>query len=230
MYMNKISSGLFYVLMMVFLLPGAGYPDENQDFSGLTLVQIFNSGNLKNIAIEKGKVAYVKHCAECHGEDGTGKSGVSDLTNGLWLWGGSLSDLEITIRYGIRSGHELQRFSQMPAYTDQDFLSKDQINDLVEYTLSIAYQEADQDAVKRAASNFETICSECHDYNGSGRMEYYGAPDLTDYYWLYGDSKEVIYKSIADGRMGISPAFDNMLDNETIKFITIYTYSLAHSF
>jgi cytochrome c oxidase cbb3-type subunit 3 len=217
------------LLLLAMLDPCHALAQDTGDFTGPTLVQLFNDGTLRAIAIDKGAAAFRQHCAECHGEDGAGNSGVSDLTNGLWLWGGSLSDLETTIRYGIRSGHDLQRFSEMPAYKDYELLNTDQLNDLVEYTLSIAMQEADAEAVKRAAQNFESICSECHDYNGTGRMEYYGAPDLTDYYWQYGDSREAIHDSIVNGRKGVSPAFDGKMDNETIKMLTIYVYSLTHS-
>lgn len=203
---------------------------EIQDLKGLTLVQIYNNDDLKKTALEKGGAAFVKHCAECHGEDGTGKPGVSDLTNGTSLWGPSLSDVEITTRYGIRSGHARQRFSEMPAYGGADIFTDDQIRDLVEYTLSIAYLEADEEAAKRAQQDFEDTCSECHDYSGTGRKEYYGAPDLTDFYWQYGESREAIYKSITDGRKGVSPAFDDRLDNETIKAVVIYTYNLSHSY
>jgi len=215
-------------LLLTLIHSTAGKTAETADFSGLTLVQLYNNEAMKSTAIEKGGAAFMQHCAECHGEDGTGKTGVSDLTNGIWLWGGSLSDLEITIRYGIRSGHALQRFSEMPAYKDYELLNADQLNDLVEYTLSISMQEADAEAVKRAAPNFESICSECHDYNGSGRMEYYGAPDLTDFYWLFGETREAIRTSIVDGRAGVSPAFEGKLDNETIKMLTIYVFSLSH--
>lgn len=219
---------LFGCLVLATIHPSIANAQDTADISGLTLVQLFNNEKLKTIAIEKGGTAFQQHCAECHGADATGKTGVPDLTNGIWLWGGSLSDLEISIRYGIRSGHSMQRFSEMPAYKNYELLNADQLNDLVEYTLSLSMQEADPEAVKRAAPNFENICSECHDYNGRGRMEYYGAPDLTDYYWLYGESKDAIRVSIVDGRAGVSPAYDGKLDNETIKMLVIYIHSLTH--
>ena len=219
---------LITTLLYCVIPASAARAEDATDFSGLTLVQLYNNEALKKIAVEKGGAAYKQHCAECHGEDGTGKTGVSDLTNGIWLWGGSLSDLEITIRYGIRSGHALQRFSEMPPYKNYDPLKASQLNDLAEYVLSISMQEADQAAVQRAAKDFENVCSECHDYNGVGRKEYYGASDLTDFYWIYGESREAIRASIVDGRAGVSPAFEGKLDNETIKMLTIYVYTLSH--
>jgi len=229
--MNKNMLFTYYLtgtLLLTMVHATAGKAADTADFSGLTLVQIYNNEDLKKIAVDKGGASFKQHCAECHGVDGAGKTGVPDLTNGLWLWGGSLSDHEITIRYGIRSGHALQRFSEMPAYKDYDPLTAAQIDDLVEYVLNISMQEADQTAVLRAANDFENICSECHNYNGAGRMEYYGAPDLTDYYWLFGETREAIHKSIADGQSGVSPAFEGKLDNETIKMLAIYVHYLTH--
>lgn len=216
------------VLALQCLYAGIASAEDENPLDGLTLVQIYNNGEIKNTALELGKAAFAEHCSSCHGEDATGSPGVPDMTSGIFLWGGSLSDMEVTTRYGIRSGHDLQRYSQMPAYTDQDFLSPDRINDLVEYVLDIAYREADKTAAARAADDFEQICSECHAYAGTGRQEYYGAPDLTDFIWQYGDSREALYESIANGRMGISPAFDGSLDNETIKALAIYVYDISH--
>ena len=216
------------VLVSAVLFPVFAYGGEPSGIGGPTLVQIYNNENMKALAVEKGRRVYMEECAECHGEDGTGTTGVPDFTTGIWLWGGSLSDIEITVRYGIRSGHSLQRFSEMPAYLGTDLLTKQDIDDLTEYVLSISEKEADKQAVARAREKFEIICSECHDYDGKGRMEYYGAPDLTDYYWLYGESRDAIYGSMAEGRSGVSPAFEDKLDNEAIKAVTIYVYSISH--
>ena len=215
-------------MVIACLLPGVSLAAGHADISGPTLVQIYNTPELKAQAVEAGEPLFQQHCSSCHAADGTGSPGVPDISTGIFMWGGSLSDLEVTIRYGIRSGHEFQRYSEMPAYTDQDFLSKERINDLVEYVLSIAYQDADKSAVDRAAGDFEQICSECHDYAGTGRKEYYGAPDLTDFSWQYGNSRETLFDTIAKGRKGVSPAFDQALDNEAIKDLTVYIYDKSH--
>ena len=214
--------------VFLFLCLGKVMAADVGALDGLTLVQMYNDETTKASMLESGRNAFVQHCSVCHVDDATGKPGVPDFTTGIFMWGGSLSDMEVTIRYGIRSGHEHQRYSEMPAYTDQDFLSTERINDLVEYVLSIAYQEADGDAAQRAAGDFEDICSECHTYAGTGRQEYYGAPDLTDFVWQYGNRREDIYKSIAEGRHGISPAFDGILDNQSIKALAIYVYDISH--
>jgi len=223
-------NGLFErtTLLIVILGPLAGFGADLSGFSGPTLVQIYNTESLKNPAMEHGRRVFKRECAECHGDDGIGKAGVPDLTTGIWLWGGSLSEIETTIRYGIRSGHGLQRFSEMPGYRGTELLTEQDIKDQVEYVIAISLREADKEAVSRAKEKFESICSECHDYDGTGRREYYGAPDLTDYDWIYGDSRDDIYKSIADGRLGASPAFEDKLDNETIKAVSIFVYSLSH--
>ena len=216
------------VLLAGIMGPGTGYGEGISAFGGPTLVQIYNTTDLKAIAMEEGRRVFSAECAGCHGADAAGTPGVPDLTTGIWLWGGSLSDIEVTVRYGIRSAHELRRFSEMPAYLGSDLLTEADINDLTEYVLAISGQDAEKEAVTRAGEKFEAFCSECHDYDGKGLKEYFGAPDLTDFDWIYGNDREAIYASIAHGRLGVSPAYDGKLDNDAIKAVTIYVYSLSH--
>ncbi len=44
------------------------------------------------------------NCAPCHGPGGTGGKGYPNLRDDVWLWGGSLEDIQRTITYGVRSG------------------------------------------------------------------------------------------------------------------------------
>ncbi len=46
-----------------------------------------------------GKETYVKHCASCHKEDGTGDIG-PNLTDSEWIWGSSTEDVTITVAKG----------------------------------------------------------------------------------------------------------------------------------
>ena len=214
-------------LALSLVIP-AGQAQEAVDLGDLTLVQIYNSAELKDLAVAGGEAAFAEHCVACHGEDGSGKTGIPDLVDYDWLWGSALSDIETSIRYGIRSGHDLQRYSEMPAYEDTGLLTNTEIDDQVEYLLALSGGEADAAAVARAEGNFEAICSECHDLDGKGLIEWYGAPNLTDDYWLYGGSREEIRASIANGLLGASPAWDDVLDNNTIKMLAIYVYYLTH--
>ncbi|UJF18108.1 cytochrome-c oxidase, cbb3-type subunit III [Vibrio sp. SS-MA-C1-2] len=70
------------------------------------------SGRKVNVQdAEKGKQRFVI-CAACHGTDGKGNPafGAPDLTDQVWLYGGSRRDVETTINYG--------RQGVMPAWKD----------------------------------------------------------------------------------------------------------------
>jgi cytochrome c oxidase cbb3-type subunit 3 len=56
-------------------------------------------------ASARGRAIFAEQCAACHGAEGKGTAemGAPNLTDGIWLYGGSQSDVEETIRTG-RSG------------------------------------------------------------------------------------------------------------------------------
>ena len=60
---------------------------------------------------EEGAALYADNCAACHGEDGTGMAelGAPNLTNGIWLYGGS--------REAIVAQVTAPRHGMMPAWT-----------------------------------------------------------------------------------------------------------------
>src|SRR4030095_16119492 len=50
-----------------------------------------------------GKAVSAENCAPCHGAGGQGGPGYPTLADDSWLWGGTLADIEHTIRVGVRS-------------------------------------------------------------------------------------------------------------------------------
>src|SRR5437870_5585509 len=95
--------------------------------------RIARSLRLNAQAMSLGKRVYEKNCAECHGADLKGLSDrhTPDLTDAEWRFSGDdllsgglvkfPSDVEWTVRYGIRSEHEYTRGSEvnMLAYDPQ---------------------------------------------------------------------------------------------------------------
>ena len=53
-------------------------------------------------AVERGGAIFAEQCAACHGAEGKGtvEMGAPNLTDGIWLYGGTKSDVEETIRTG----------------------------------------------------------------------------------------------------------------------------------
>jgi len=76
-----------------------------------------------------GKTHFATYCAACHGADGTGNTamGAPNLTNGVWLYGGT----EAQIAHSLRAG----RNGVMPAF--KDTLSEDKIHILTAYVYGL---------------------------------------------------------------------------------------------
>jgi cytochrome c oxidase cbb3-type subunit 3 len=79
---------------------------------------------------EAGEKHYATYCAACHGPDGTGNPalGAPNLTNGIWLYGGTREQIAHTLRAG--------RNGQMPAF--KDTLGEDKIHILTAYVYGLS--------------------------------------------------------------------------------------------
>ena len=66
-----------------------------------------------------------------------------------------------------------------------------------------------------------------HSSIGKGNQEL-GAPDLTDGYWLYGNSKESMRTTITQGRHGVMPAHRELLGETRARLVASYVWSLSH--
>jgi len=193
------------------------------EFSKSNLYEINNNSELREFAIQGGRAAFKENCAACHGTGAQGAKGYPNLNDDDWLWGGKLEDIYITLKYGIRSGHEKARFNQMPSFGLDKVLNKQEIEEVAEYVMSLsgkAQYNAKGDAI------FKANCVACHGVGGKGNKAL-GAPNLSDQIWLYGGEKEDILHSIFYARAGVMPYWSNRLSDETIKQLAIYVYSLG---
>ncbi len=79
---------------------------------------------------EAGQEKFAMNCAGCHMPDGTGNKflGAPNLTNNIWLYGGSPGTIEQSISEG--------RAGVMPAH--RDFLGEQRVHLLTAYILSLA--------------------------------------------------------------------------------------------
>ncbi len=206
----------------------AGQSKYNDAIANASLVDINANTDLLNFAIAGGRAVFANNCAGCHGRGAQGAPGYPNLNDDNWIWGGSLDQIHQTISYGIRNGLDQAHSGQMPRFGLDGLLTPEQINDAAEFVLSLSGLPHDAAASARGKEIFngDGNCAGCHGENGKGNPEL-GAPNLTANIWLYGGTKAIIAKSIAEGRGGVMPAWAGRLDPETIKKLAIYVHSLG---
>ncbi len=195
-----------------------------EQISKLDIQQIQKNPQLMEFALNGGRAAFKENCAACHGSGAQGSKGFPNLNDDDWLWGGKLTDIHQTIKYGIRSTHDKTRSNQMPAFGLDKVLKKDEINDVADYVMALSDQNI------KANTNGEKIftanCVACHNAGGKGNRAL-GAPNLSDKIWLYGGNKEDITFTVYYARNGVMPYWIGRLDDNTIKQLALYVYSLG---
>ena len=144
------------------------------------LETIRSTPDLLQFAMAGGKASFGDNCAGCHGSGAQGAVGYPNLNDDEWLWGGSLDEIHTTISVGIRSVHEDTRINDMPAFLRDELLSRDEIDEIADYVLTI--NDTTDRTTQPAHEMFIDNCSTCHGEDGKGLREI-GAPDLTCEVW-----------------------------------------------
>jgi cbb3-type cytochrome c oxidase subunit III len=246
--------------------PAAPEPEEEYgeflarpaELASVPINDIARSLRMNGGAMLLGRKVYAAHCAGCHGADLKGIPGqhAPDLTDGEWRFsgddlpsGGNVkfpSDVEWTVRYGIRSDHPNARGleADMLAYDpkfrseedtkefgDKAFLTPAEIEDVVDYVLQISGREADAARAARGDALFHDgakgNCYDCHGVDGAG-SDPIGSTNLTrPELYLWGADRASIQESIVKGRRGVMPAFEGTLKPEEIKAVSIFVFSHA---
>ena len=199
---------------------------EARILDNASLEQIEKTPRLQAYALALGGSIFGDNCATCHGPGGTGGKGYPNLRDDVWLWGGSLEDIQHTITVGVRSGQPDARVSQMPAFGRDQILKPEQVDDLTEYVVALSHRRASAAAVARAAPLFAANCAVCHGPAGTGNQAV-GAPNLTDSDWLYGSDRASIHDQIWNGRGGVMPSWRSRFDASTIKALAVYIHANA---
>jgi cytochrome c oxidase cbb3-type subunit 3 len=196
---------------------------------------------LMQFGTSHGHAVYRASCESCHGPGGKGDPslGAPNLGDQDWLYANnSPAEIERTIAYGIRSRNPKARnLTAMPAYAsatplpgqELPSLTPPQINDLVEYLVSLSGRQADVAAADRGKILFKVTagCFDCHADDARGDAAI-GAPNLTDQIWLFGDgSRAAVAASIANGHQGVCPAQIDRLSAAEIREVALYVYSLS---
>ncbi len=183
--------------------------------------------NLQQFALAMGESAFGDNCATCHGAGGRGAIGYPSLADDVWLWDGTLEGIEHTIRHGVRhEGDSETRFSMMPAFGRDGILNRGQIRDVAAYVRHLGGAEIDPEALENGAEIWNTQCFACHGMDGTGDRSQ-GAPNLTDAEWLFGGDEEDIRATIYNARNAHMPAWQDRLDDPTIRALAVYVHTLG---
>jgi cytochrome c oxidase cbb3-type subunit 3 len=203
---------------------------------------------LAKSAMELGRKTYEANCAVCHGRNLKGSPGAHapDLSDRATLYGSDnvdagpneifASDIEKTVRYGIRSEHPKTRsLAVMPSFAGLDpkqeggypKLDEHQIGDLAEYLVSLQGRKHDASAAARGKALFGKGggCFDCHGQDAKGDPSI-GSADLTSSNYLYGNDRLSIVTSIRGGRKGTMPAFEGTLTPAQLKAVSYYLFSV----
>ncbi len=199
---------------------------EGRMLNDASLEQIEKDPKLQAYSLAAGQSIFGDNCATCHGQGGTGGKGYPNLRDDVWLWGGTLEDIQHTITVGVRSGQSDARVSQMPAFGRDQMLKAGEIDDLTEYVVALSHRPANAAAAARAAPIFAQQCVACHGPTGTGNQAL-GAPNLTDADWLYGSDRAAIHGQIWNGRGGVMPSWRARFDPATIKALAVYIHANA---
>jgi cytochrome c oxidase cbb3-type subunit 3 len=229
-----------------------------EELASVAINDIVKSLRLNKTAMVLGRSVYDKSCASCHGANlkGVADQHTPDLTDAEWRFSGDdyqsggvtkfPSDVEWTVRYGIRSGHPNARGAEVSMlafdpkfrneedtkdFGDKEFLTPSEIDDVVEYVLQISGQRFDRAKAARGKAlfndNTKGNCVDCHGADGSG-IDTFGSSNLTKKnLYLYGFDRASIRESLVKGRHGTMPAFEGVLKPEEIRAVSVYVFSHA---
>ena len=184
---------------------------------------------LSEYARSAGAAVFKTNCATCHGAGAAGvqKLGYPSLVDNDWLWGGTMEDIHLTIAHGIRNTTDDDaRYSEMPKFGADELLEKEQIGQVVEYVLSLTNLEHDAAKAAEGMTVYMDNCASCHMEDGTGDRAQ-GAPNLADFVWLYGDSREAVTESVFYARFGVMPDWNERLREDQIRAVAFYVHGLG---
>ncbi len=174
-------------------------------------------------AMRLGRSIFTNICAACHGSSGQGAIGYPDLTDAIWHWGGSPE----RILESVLDGRE----GVMPGWGTvlTGMGGAGAVDQVVAYvrTLSAPETLANNVLAARGKPLYDGVCVACHGADGKGNPML-GAPDLTDGYWMYGNSNESLRTTIMEGRHGSMPAHRGLLGETRARLAAAYVWSLSN--
>ncbi|MDC0739139.1 cytochrome-c oxidase, cbb3-type subunit III [Cognatishimia sp. SS12] len=186
-----------------------------------------DDAELNGYAISAGGAVFKTWCAQCHGSGAAGAKGYPNLLDNDWLWGGDIDAITHTVRHGVRNETgEDPRYSEMPAFGRDELLEDAQIDQVVNFVMSLSGEAQAPELVKPGAVVFEENCASCHGETGLGDRDQ-GAPNLADAIWLFGGSYADIHDTVSNSRFGVMPNWDTRLTEAQIRAVSAYVHQLG---
>lgn len=174
-------------------------------------------------ALSLGRSIFNNTCATCHGSAAQGAIGYPDLTDDIWHWGGEPDQVLQTVLDG--------REGVMPEWGKvlRGMGGENAVDYVANYVLALGDAKAMENNYLAAQGKklYDGVCVACHSADGTGNPAM-GAPDLTDDYWMYGDSKESIVQTIEKGRHGVMPAHRELLGETRARLVAAYVWSMSN--
>jgi cytochrome c oxidase cbb3-type subunit 3 len=180
---------------------------------------IDKDGNEDNRAMEVGERLFANHCSTCHGSDAQGAIGFPNLADKDWLYGGTPEQIVASITNG--------RNGVMPPWGAA--LGEEGVNQVAAYIRSFNKEQPETKQTIEGKNKFDMFCVACHGADGSGN-QLLGAPNLTDNIWLHASNSNShkLEAIIMEGVSAKMPAHSAILDENNIKVIAAYVYSLSN--
>ncbi|TMV06772.1 cytochrome-c oxidase, cbb3-type subunit III [Ruegeria sediminis] len=199
----------------------------NDKLASVELASIQDDAELNGYAVSAGSAVFKTWCAQCHGSGAAGAKGYPNLLDDDWLWGGDIESIHHTITHGIRNEESDEaRYSEMPAFGRDELLTDEEIDQVVNYVMSLSTEPQDAGAVEAGSVVFADNCAACHGEDAKGDREQ-GAPNLADAIWLFGGDYDSLVDTVANSRFGVMPAWNSRLSEAQIRAVSAYVHQLG---
>jgi len=199
----------------------------NERLASVELTEIKADNELNTYANSAGAAVFRTWCAQCHGSGAAGAKGYPNLLDDDWLWGGSIEEIHTTISHGIRNEEDDDAlYSEMPAFGRDELLESDEIDQVVNFVMSLSGQAQDAGMIDAGAVVYQDNCSSCHAEDGTGNSSE-GAPNLADAIWLYGGDFDTIKETVVNSRFGVMPPWVGRLSEAEVRAVASYVHQLG---
>jgi cytochrome c oxidase cbb3-type subunit 3 len=169
-------------------------------------------------AMAIGERLFANNCAGCHGSDARGSKGFPNLSDGDWMYGGTLDKIKESITNG--------RAGNMPPMAAAVGSAED-VRNVANYVLSLSGSPHNNVAAQLGKDKFG-VCAACHGADGKGNQTI-GAPNLTDKVWLHGWGEQAIVSIVGTGKSNVMPPQARLLTPEQIHVLAGYVWSLSNA-